>query len=139
VSEAPGGDDRHRVWISGRQLTGHSVSYAVHLGGETVDDAGLKRLDRVLADHVRGLVSSTFSNWTARLDSASTEISMSDASTPPTNSPLTVSKFVVVLPWIHEQAEDVLSCIRAPLKELLDSALPAAHGALNANRDLPGG
>jgi hypothetical protein len=45
-----------------------------------------------------GLVSSTLSNCAARLDSASTEISMPGASAPPTNSPrgLTASKFVDV-------------------------------------------
>jgi hypothetical protein len=45
-----------------------------------------------------GLISSTLSSWAARLDRASTEISMPGASAPPTNSPraLTASKFVEV-------------------------------------------
>src|SRR5271165_6482749 len=45
-----------------------------------------------------GLVSSTLSSCAARLDSASTEISIPGASAPPTNSPraLTASKFVEV-------------------------------------------
>jgi hypothetical protein len=45
-----------------------------------------------------GLISSTLSSCAARLDRASTEISMPGASAPPTNSPraLTASKFVDV-------------------------------------------
>jgi len=45
-----------------------------------------------------GLTSSTLSSWAARLDSASTEISMPGASAPPTYSPcaLTASKLVAV-------------------------------------------
>ena len=49
--EAAGGDDGDRLGVAGRQLRGHPPGDALDLAGEAEDDAGLQRLDGVLADH----------------------------------------------------------------------------------------
>jgi hypothetical protein len=74
-----------------------------------------------------GLVSSTLSSWAARLDSASTEISIPGASAPPTNSPcaLTASKLVDV-PKSTTTAGPPCRCTAA--SEFMIRSLPTSLG-----------
>ena len=80
------------------ELAADPLDDPVHLAGEAVDEPGLERRRRRLADHGRRLREVDLDSRAAPPKSASIEISIPGASTPPTYSPAgeTTSKFVDV-------------------------------------------
>ena len=96
LGQTAGRDDRTRP---APELVADPVDDRVDLAGEAEDEPRLERLHRRLPITRSGATNrSTFGSRAARANSASIEISIPGASTPPANSPAaeTTSKFVDV-------------------------------------------